>query len=131
FEPALINPTNNLFDNLFQNNLTSFHENTSSTFGTLPKPIKHDLSTLSLNKQQNRSNNFPTLQTVLNQSLVNSQAKLPQPPPLLNGILLLDQMLTGSTTSNDERTQTLSSSTASNSGWYNVTSNYQTRASVV
>lgn len=81
---------------------------------------------------RNRSANFPTLQTVLNQSLkTNSQTKLPQPPPLLNGILLLDQMLTNSTSSTDERTQTLSSSTVSNSGWYNVTSNYQTRASIV
>ncbi|CAF3939074.1 unnamed protein product, partial [Rotaria sordida] len=139
FEPTLTNPTNNLFDDLFQHNLTCFHENTPSTFSTLPKSIKHDLSTLSINKHQpslndlprNQSNNFPTLQTVLNQSLRNSQTKLPHPPPLLNGILLLDQMLTSSTTPNDERTQTLSSSTASNSGWYNVASNYQTRASIV
>ncbi|CAF2717221.1 unnamed protein product [Rotaria sp. Silwood2] len=142
FEPTLINPTNNLFDDLFQPNLNCFNENIPSTFSTLPKSTKHDLSSLSsINKQQhqpslndlprNRSNNFPTLQTVLNQSLRNSQTKLPQPPPLLNGILLLDQMLANSTSSNDERTQALSSSTASNSGWYNVTSNYQTRASIV
>ena len=91
-----------------------------------------------INKGQNQPiltdlprNHFPTLQTVLNQSSKDSQTKFPQPPPLLNGILLLDQMLTNSTGSNDERTQTLSSSTTSNSGWYNVTSNYQTRASIV
>ncbi len=91
-----------------------------------------------MNKGQNQpiltdlpQNHFPTLQTVLNQSSKDSQTKFPQPPPLLNGILLLDQMLTNSTGSNDERTQTLSSSNTSNSGWYNVTSNYQTRASIV
>jgi hypothetical protein len=137
FEPKLINQTNNLFDDLFQNNSLCYHENTPSTFSTLPKSTKHD-QLLSLNKGQNQpiltdlpQNHFPTLQTVLNQSSKDSQTKFPQPPPLLNGILLLDQMLTNSTGSNDERTQTLSSSNTSNSGWYNVTSNYQTRASIV
>lgn len=141
FEPAIINPTNNLFDDLFQNNLTCFYESAPSTFGTLPKYTKYDPSTSSLCKQhkqpilsdlpKHQHPNFPTLQTVLNQPFNSSQTKLPQPPPLLNGILLLDQMLTNSPTLNDERTHTLSSSTASNSGWYNVTSNYQTRASIV
>ena len=135
------NPTSNLFDNLFQNNSLCFHEDASSTFSTLPKQSKHNLSSLSVNKQQNqpilsdlprnRPNDFPTLQTIVNQSPKDNQTKFLQPPPLLNGILLLDQMLTTSTTSNDEKTQTLSSSTASNSGWYNVSSNYQTKASVV
>jgi hypothetical protein len=124
--------TNNLFDDLFQPNSSCYHENTRSTFSTLPKPAKRDLSS-SINKGQNQpiltdlpQTHFPTLQTVLNQTSKDNQPKFPQPPPLLNGILLLDQMLT-----NDEKLQTLSSSTTSNSGWYNVTSNYQTRASIV
>jgi len=130
-----------LFDDIFQYNSSCYHENTPSTFSTLPKQTKRDLSSSSISKKYNQpilsdlprhyQNGFPTLQTVLNPSLKDNQTKLPQPPPLLNGIRLLDQMLTNSTVSNNERTQTLSPSTTSNSGWYNVTSNYQTRASVV
>ena len=147
FEPTLINSTNHLFDDLlFPSSSSCYHETTPSTFSTLPKQTKRDLSTSSsitkgpnqlvlTDLPRNQSNDFPTLQTVLHQSSSSSskdnQSKFPQPPPLLNGILLLDQMLTNSTGSNDERTQTVSSSTTSNSGWYNVTSNYQTRASVV
>jgi hypothetical protein len=142
FEPTLINPTTHLFDDLFQPNSSCYHENSPSTFSTLPKLTKRDLSSsLSITKgptspilsdlPRNRLNDFPTLQTVLNQPSKDSQTRFPQPPPLLNGILLLDQMLTNSSGSNHERTQTLSSSNASNNGWYNVTSNYQTRASIV
>lgn len=93
FQPTIINPTNNIFNDLFQN--------TSSTFNTLSKEIKCDTS------------DFPTLQTILYQS-----TKLPQPPPLLNGILLLDQMLTKST---DEKNSTV----ITNHDWYT------TRASIV
>jgi hypothetical protein len=144
FQPTLINSTNHLFDDLlFPQSSSCYYETTPSTFSTLPKQTKRDLSSsLSINKgsnqliltdlPRNQSTDFPTLQTVLHQSSSkDNQSKFPQPPPLLNGILLLDQMLTNSTGSNDQRTQTVSSSTTSNSGWYNVTSNYQTRASVV
>ena len=115
FQPASINPTNNIFNDLFQN--------TSSTFSTLPKLSKRDLSIGSDHLTQ--SNDFPTLQTIL-----QSSRKLPQPPPLLNGILLLDQMLTRSSIDG----QNSSNSTVSgkmNDQWYNVTCNYQTRASIV
>lgn len=113
FEPTLMNSHHDLFDDLFQNTNTSFyHETTPSTFCTLPKSNKRDMN---LPQSTGKNADFPTLQTVLNQN------QFPQPPPLLNGILLLDQMLT-----NDERTQT-----TNNSGWYNVTSNYQTKASIV
>lgn len=105
FQPALINPTNNIFNDLFQN--------TSSTFSTLPKLIQRDLP-------QTQSNDFPTLQTILHQS-----TKLPQPPPLLNGILLLDQMLTKSPISTDDKNPTV----MTENEWYNVT--YHTRASIV
>lgn len=73
---------------------------------------------------RNQSNDFPTLQTVLQQN-----NPFPQPPPLLNGILLLDQMLANNSSSglSNERTQT----TSNHGGWYNLTSNYQTKASVV
>ncbi len=120
FQPPLINPTNNIFNDLFQN--------TSSTFSTLPKQTKRQPSITNNNPTvlpRTQSNDFPTLQTILYQS-----TKLPQPPPLLNGILLLDKMLTESSISNDDKNPTVSSST-NNSGWYNVTSNYQTRASIV
>lgn len=80
---------------------TDLFEKSSSTFGTLPKSTKRDM---------NSRADFPTVQTILN----------PQPPPLLNGILLLDKMLAKST---EEK----------RNGWHttNVTSHYQTRASVV
>lgn len=129
-------PTLHLFDDLFPSNSTCYHENTPSTFSTLPKSNKRDPKPSLSNGNQgsnqlilpdlprNQSNDFPTLQTVLHQS------QYPQPPPLLNGILLLDQMLTNSTNLSKERTQTVSPLT-SNSGWYNLTSNYQTKASVV
>ncbi|CAF1035712.1 unnamed protein product [Rotaria sordida] len=136
FQTTSINPTNNVFNDLFQN--------TSSTFGTLPKQIKHDISITNINQNlpiltnlpQNQSNNFPTLQTILNQATKDIQTKLqqPQPPPLLNGIILLDKMLTKSSITNDEKKHKISpssSSSISNSGWYNVTSNCQTRASIV
>ena len=132
FQPPLINPTNNIFNDLFQN--------TSSTFSTLPKQNKRDMSiTINNSKSppiqtdlsQNQSNDFPTLQTILNQSMKDSQTKLPQPPPLLNGILLLDKMLTKSSISNNNKNNTVTSSSTNNDGWYNVTSNYQTRASIV
>ena len=111
FEPTFVDSPHDIFDDLFQTTNTSYyHEPTPSTFCTLPKSNKRDT---------NKNADFPTLQTVMNQS------QFPQPPPLLNGILLLDQMLT-----NDERTQTSSTAT-SNSGWYNITSNYQTKASIV
>jgi hypothetical protein len=140
FQPS---STNNIFNNLFQNNSSYYHENTSSTFSTLPKQNKRDQSSSSINNNTNsnqpvltdlprtRPNDFPTLQTILNPSCKSIQPKLPQPPPLLNGIFLLDKMLNKSSLSNDEKTHTLSSSSTSNSGWYNVTSNYQTRASIV
>ncbi|CAF4039206.1 unnamed protein product [Rotaria sp. Silwood2] len=136
FQPTLINPTNNVFNDLFQN--------TSSTFSTLPKQIKHDILIKNINQNspiltdlpRTQSNDFPTLQTILNQSTKDIQTKLPQPqpPPLLNGILLLDKMLTKSSITNNEKKKhsiSPSSSSISNSGWYNVTSNYQTRASIV
>ncbi|CAF1405816.1 unnamed protein product [Adineta steineri] len=139
FEPTTINPTHNLFDDIFQYNSSCYHETTpSSTFSTLPRQTKRDISTLGQqpqsilsDSQRNRQNGFPTLQTILNPLTKDNQTKYPQPPPLLNGIRLLDQMLTDSAESSDERTQTLSPSGASNSGWYNVTSNYQTKASIV
>lgn len=77
---------------------------------------------------QTQSNNFPTLQTMLNQSTKLPQ---PQPPPLLNGILFLDKMLTKSSVSNGNKTHTVTSPSTNNGGWYNNTSNYQTRASIV
>lgn len=129
-------PTLHLFDDYFPSTPSCYHENTPSTFSTLPKSNKRDPKPSSINVNQgsnqlilpdlprNQSNDFPTLQTVLHQN------QFPQPPPLLNGILLLDQMLTNSTNLSDERTQTVSSPT-SNTGWYNLTSNYQTKASVV
>ncbi|CAF3462335.1 unnamed protein product [Rotaria sp. Silwood1] len=136
FQATLTNPTNNVFNDLFQN--------TSSTFSTLPKQTKHDISIANINQNspiltdlpRTQSNDFPTLQTILNPSIKDIQTKLPQPqpPPLLNGILLLDKMLAKSSiTNNNEKKHTISpsSSTISNSGWYNVTSNYQTRASIV
>ncbi|CAF1616000.1 unnamed protein product, partial [Adineta ricciae] len=136
FEPTLINPGNHLFDDVFQYHSPYYQETTPSTFSTLPKQTKRDLSSLAVSKSSNQSNlcdmpkthqdGFPTLQTVLSSSTKETSTKFPQPPPLLNGILLLDQMLT-----NDERTQTLSPSNISNSGWYNVASNYQTKASIV
>jgi hypothetical protein len=91
--PPVNNPTNNIFNDLFRN--------TSSTFSTLSKDIKRD------------TQDFPTLQTILHRT-----NKLPQPPPLLDGILLLDQMLNKST---DEKNSTV------------ITTNdwYTTRASVV
>ncbi|UJR36927.1 hypothetical protein I4U23_029639 [Adineta vaga] len=131
FEPTLINPGHHLFDDVFQYHSPYYQETTPSTFSTLPKPTKRDLSSLAVNKTSNYQNGFPTLQTVLNSSTKENSTKYPQPPPLLNGILLLDQMLTNSTIRNDERTQTLSPTNTSNSGWYNVTSNYQTKASIV
>jgi hypothetical protein len=91
--------TNNLFDDLFQPNSSCYHENTRSTFSTLPKPAKRDLSS-SINKGQNQpiltdlpQTHFPTLQTVLNQTSKDNQPKFPQPPPLLKGILFLDQIM--------------------------------------
>ncbi|CAF4591513.1 unnamed protein product, partial [Rotaria magnacalcarata] len=80
--------------------------NTSSTFSTLPKQTKYDAS---LNENapvltdlpRSQSNNFPTLQTMLDQSVKDGQTQLPQPPPLLNGILLLDKMLKNSSMPND------------------------------
>lgn len=104
FQPTSINPTNNIFNDLFQN--------TSSTFSTLPKLSKRDLSI------PTQSNDFPTLQTIL------------QPPPLLNGILLLDQMLTRSSI-DEPNTSNSTVSGKMNDQWYNVTCNYQTRASIV
>ncbi|CAF3469268.1 unnamed protein product [Rotaria socialis] len=120
--------TNHMFNDLFQN--------TSSTFSTLPKQTKYDAS---LNENapvltdlpRSQSNNFPTLQTMLDQSTKDSQTQLPQPPPLLNGILLLDKMLKNSSMSNDDKKHTIPTSSGTNNGWYNVTSNYQTRASIV
>lgn len=109
FHPPTINPTNTIFNDLFQN--------TTSTFSTLPKPIKRDLPNNSQHPSQ--SNDFPTLQTIL-----QSSTKLPQPPPLLNGILLLDQMLTRSSIDDEQKND-------STDQWYNVTCNYQTRASIV
>jgi hypothetical protein len=91
----------------------------SITINSPNLPVRTDLS-------RTQSNDFPTLQTILNQSNKDIQTKLPQPPPLLNGILLLDKMLT-----KNDKNHTVSSSSTSNNGWYNVTSNYQTRASIV
>ncbi|CAF2030949.1 unnamed protein product [Rotaria magnacalcarata] len=120
--------TNHMFNDLFQN--------TSSTFSTLPKQTKYDAS---LNENapvltdlpRSQSNNFPTLQTMLDQSVKDGQTQLPQPPPLLNGILLLDKMLKNSSMPNDDKRHTISTSSGTNNGWYTVTSNYQTRASIV
>lgn len=99
------------------------------------KTTSNNSPTLNDLLQQPQTNTFPTLQTILNQSIKDIQAKLPQPPPLLNGILLLDKMLNKSSgTTNDDKNHTISSSSSppvTNNGWYNVTSNYQTKASIV
>lgn len=111
FQPPAINPTTNnhhLFNDLFQN--------TTSTFSTLPKLTKRDPT---------QSNDFPTLQTIL-----QSSTKLPQPPPLLNGILLLDQMLTRSSVEDEQKKDSTVPSKMTEQ-WYNATCNYQTRASIV
>jgi hypothetical protein len=138
FQPAsIIDSNSNLFDDLFLSNSACDHQQTTSTFSTLPKLTRRDsLSTqhgqrtpVLSDLSRHRQHEFPTLETVLQSSLHDHQHGLPQPPPLLNGIRLLDRMLTKT---NDERTQTLSSSSStSHSGWYNVTSNSQTRASIV
>lgn len=95
-QPLSINSTNtnNIFNDLFSN--------TSSTFSTLPKQLKHDI--------------------IIPIKNANSSTTLPQPPPLLNGIILLDKMLTKTS---EEKSST------NNNNWYNITSNYQTRASIV
>jgi hypothetical protein len=130
FQPPLINSTNNTYTDLFQN--------TTSTFSTLPKQNKRDISIKNKNQTspiltdlpQTESDGFPTLQTMLNQSIKDSQTKLPQPPPLLNGILLLDKMLTKSSISHNENNYIVSSSTT-NSEWYDIACDYRTRASIV
>ncbi|CAF1305545.1 unnamed protein product [Adineta steineri] len=114
-------------------------QNTTSTFSTLPKHHKRDIvitsratPVLLTDCSRNESNGFPTLQTMLNQSTKDMQSKLPQPPPLLNGIILLDKMLTKSSISNDDKNHIVTSnSSSSNFEWYNNTSDYQTRASIV
>lgn len=124
FQPSLINPTNNVFNDLFQT--------TTSTFSTLPKQIKNDSKNLPNNDNKHILNDFPTLQTVLNSSTKDVQTKLPQPPPLLNGILLLDQMLAKASMSNDDNTNSRSSSSSPNNmDWYNITCHYHPRASIV
>ena len=130
FQPPLINPTNNTYSDLLQN--------TTSTFSTLPKRNKRDITITNKNPNspiltdlpRTESDGFPTLQTILNQSTKDMQTKLPQPPPLLNGILLLDKMLTKSSISHNENNYIVSSST-SNNGWYDISCDYQTRASIV
>lgn len=130
FQPPLINSTNNTYSDLLQN--------TTSTFSTLPKQNKRDISITNKNQTspiltdlpQTESDGFPTLQTILNQSIKDSQTKLPQPPPLLNGILLLDKMLTESSMSHNENNYIVSSS-ITNSEWYDIACDYRTRASIV
>lgn len=124
----MTNPSPNLFDDLFPSNSLCYHENTASTFGTLPKQgNRRDPSSSRVYEHH-----APILSDLPRSRLTaakDSPIHFPQPPPLLDGILLLDQMLTRT---NDDKAQTVSSSSSTNqSGWYNVTSNYQTRASVV
>jgi len=131
FQPPLINSTN-------KNTYSDLLQNTTSTFSTLPKQNKRDISITNKNPTspiltdlpQTESDGFPTLQTILNQSIKDSQTKLPQPPPLLNGILLLDKMLTESSMSHNENNYIVSSS-ITNSEWYDIACDYRTRASIV
>ncbi|UJR09245.1 hypothetical protein I4U23_013491 [Adineta vaga] len=131
FQPALISPIDDTYTDLLQKQ--------TSTFSTLPKPMKRDMiitnnsSSVLPELSRIESNGFPTLQTMLNQPMKEHQTKLPQPPPLLNGIILIDEMLTKSSISNNEKNHiaTSSSSSINNRGWYSVTSDYHTRASIV
>ncbi|CAF1326528.1 unnamed protein product [Adineta ricciae] len=130
FQPPSVIPAQNTYTDLLQKQ--------TSTFSTLPKQTTREIiisnhnSSLLPELSRTESNGFPTLQTILNQSAKDHQTKLPQPPPLLNGIILIDEMLTKSSISNSDKNHIVSpASSTNNRGWYNMTSDYQTRASIV